>query len=298
MLGWVLNVWNRLQRPGVLAVPARSKGAGDNPLYDGLRQALDDGEFELHYQPIVDLVSRQWLGAEALCRWHRGDGRLIQPKDFIPQAERSGLITELGAWVIARAARDHLDMKAQGLAQSFYVSVNVAVPQLVEWDALHRALDDAHAMGANIRLELTGSVEVGPDALMSQFEALRAAGTFIGLDDFGPASQCSQLGGLPLSTLKLDQSLLTRAREPAGHERLAGLAAVARGLGLEVVAEGIEQEAQVNLLLGLGLTMGQGFLFARPRPYDDFCAALRTVGALPLVRSAVDRLRAQPFRGS
>lgn len=261
---------------------------------DTLRRALDDDEFELHYQPIVDLVSRQWLGAEALCRWRRSDGRVIPPKEFIPEAERSGLITDLGAWVIAQATRDQLDLRSQGLSEEFYFAVNIAVPQLAEWETLERSLDDASAQGANLKLEVTESM-FDPDAekLAHRLESLRGAGAAIAIDDFTTGfSSLARLHALPVTTLKIDQSFILQAREPAGYELLAGIAAMARGLGFDMIAEGVEQEAQVNLLLSLRLTIGQGFLFARPRPFDDFCAALRMVGGLPLTPRGGLRMQA------
>jgi len=263
-------------------------------IHDALRRALDADEFELHYQPIVDLLSRQWLGAEALCRWRRSDGRLIPPKEFIPEAERSGLIAELGAWVIEQAARDQLDLRAQGLSEEFYFSVNVAVSQLVEWDTLERALGDAAARGVHLKLEITeNAFASGVIGLGRRLETLRKSGSAIAVDDFGTGdSLLPRLQGLPVTSLKIDQGLLARARDLAGYELLAGIAAMARGFGFETVVEGIEQEAQVKLSLSLGLMTGQGFLFARPRAFDDFRAALRMVGGLPLRQPEAARLKA------
>ncbi len=257
-LGFTSGPWPGREKPRVERMPLS--------LTDSLRQALDAQEFELHYQPIVDLLSRQWLGAEALIRWRRGDGKLVLPKEFIPEAERSGLITDLGAWVIEQATRDQLDLRAQGLNKEFFFTVNVAVPQLVEWEALERALEDSQAKGASLRLEVTESTfDPDVEGLARRIEFLRKSGAGIAIDDFGTGfSSLSRLHELPVTTIKIDQGFIARAKDHTGFEILQGIAAIARGLGFDTVVEGIEQESQVKLLLSMGLTVGQGYLFARP----------------------------------
>jgi EAL domain-containing protein (putative c-di-GMP-specific phosphodiesterase class I) len=266
---------------------AGDQSVDDEELGKRLAEALAHGDFELHYQPVVDLISRHWLGAEALCRWRRKDADLVPPAEFIPAAERCGLILELGAFVVAQAAKDCLALRALGLDPDFYISVNVSSAELIEGEQLQRGFAQASRQGANLRLEIAqDACAHAPHILAERLMTLRGSGTQATIDAVNAAdavaSSLARVAQPQVATLKVDRALTARLREPEGFRQVAAIAETARDLGLEAIVGGIEEEAQVKLLLGLGFNFGQGFLFARPRAFEDFVAALRAVGALPL----------------
>lgn len=253
-------------------------------LFDAeLRKALTKGRFELHYQPIVDLSTRRWVGAEALCRWWRADGRLALPAEFIPAAEQSGLIIDLGAWVIGQATNDQLALRSLGLTNEFYFGINIAIPQLAEWKTLSSAMATSTGLGVNLRLEVTEQT-FDPDTadLADRLRTLVGAGASAAIDDFGSGqSPVFSLGQAPVSSIKIDPSCTAKVIEPNGFERLGRIAATAREQGLEAIVEGVENEEQLKLLISLGFTLGQGFLLARPLVLQEFTEALRASDALP-----------------
>jgi diguanylate cyclase (GGDEF)-like protein/PAS domain S-box-containing protein len=236
-----------------------------------LRSALTNAEFFLHYQPILDLKSLRMVGTEALVRWRMLDGTVVQPLDFIPLAERSGLIVDIGRWVLRTACeqtrRWQLDLSG---AEHLSVSVNLSARQLREphfAEEVLRALRDSNLAPTSLILEVTESVIVedieGASATLAK---LRGEGIRIALDDFGTGySSLSYLRTLPVDIIKLDRSFVTGIAASATTSAVAhSVVTLADALGLVVVAEGIEISTQLDELVRLGCGLGQGFLFSRP----------------------------------
>jgi predicted signal transduction protein with EAL and GGDEF domain len=248
-----------------------------------LRRALDNGEFRLVYQPLVSLADGRVRTAEALIRWHNPTLGEIPPDHFISHAETTGDIVRIGAWVIEAACRQMAAWRAAGFALE-RVAVNVSYRQFLTEDLVQiiaSALRDHGLPGAALELEFTERVliEDAPDTLHT-FEALRALGVVLTIDDFGEGySALNYLRRLPIHGLKLAHSFLQGV--PANPSDVAicqAVAGMARGLGLDVVAEGVESPAQRDFLLGLGIATGQGFLFSPGLDPDSFSAYLRQAG--------------------
>ena len=252
-----------------------------------LRRAIDNGEFRLVYQPLVALVDGRVRTAEALIRWNNPTLGEISPDDFISHAETTGDIVRIGAWVIDAACRQMARWRAEGLAME-RVAVNVSYRQFLTEDLVQtiaNALSEHGLPGSALELEFTERVliEDAPDTLAT-FEALRNLGVVLTIDDFGEGySALNYLRRLPIHGLKLAQSFLQGV--PANPSDVAicqAVEGIARGLGLEVVAEGIESPAQREFLLGLGIRTGQGFLFSPGLDPENFSAYLRQVGLHPM----------------
>ncbi|MCU1373171.1 MAG: putative diguanylate cyclase/phosphodiesterase with sensor, partial [Actinomycetia bacterium] len=235
-----------------------------------LRLAVTRGELRLHYQPIVELATGRVVGAEALARWTHPDLGQVSPAVFIPLAEETGAIIDIGRWVLAEAARESLVWRRRLGDDAPPISVNVSVRQIADDGFVQDAIATVLAAGARpewLVLELTESVLVtvagDPVACLG---ALRAAGFRLAIDDFGTGySALSYLHRLPVDELKIDQSFV-QALEDGGEEAALVRMIVELGhtLRLKTVAEGVETEAQRALLTELGCQWGQGYLFARP----------------------------------
>jgi diguanylate cyclase (GGDEF)-like protein/PAS domain S-box-containing protein len=238
-----------------------------------LRSALTNAEFFLHYQPILDLTSRRMVGTEALVRWRMLDGTVVQPLDFIPLAERCGLIVDIGRWVLRRACEQtrRWQLELPG-AEHLSVSVNLSARQLREPDFAEEvlgALRDSHLAPTSLVLEVTESVIVEDiEGASTTLAKLRGEGIRIALDDFGTGySSLSYLRTLPVDVIKLDRSFVTGIAASATTLAVArSVVTLADALGLVVVAEGIEISTQLDELVRLGCGLGQGFLFSRPVP--------------------------------
>ncbi|MCW5626936.1 MAG: EAL domain-containing protein [Burkholderiales bacterium] len=245
-----------------------------------LRQAAERGELILQYQPKYDLGTRQLVGVEALVRWNHPTLGLVPPARFIPLAEETGLIGMVGEWVFRAACAQARRWREAGCRMQ--VSINVSARQFREPDLANRMLAIMAEIGvdaAGIELELTESVFM-EDATraVSTLERLKAAGVRIAIDDFGTGySSLSYLQRLPLDVLKIDQSFIQNLSE--GPDNAAIVKAVihmARSLGIEVVAEGVETERHANYLGAWGCTYGQGFFFGRPMAAEDVIARSAT----------------------
>ena len=250
-----------------------------------LHHALERGELRLHYQPKVDIASGRLCGAEALVRWQHPQRGLIGPVEFIAVAEDCGLIAPLGDWVLREALRQLGQWRQRGwmLPQ---IAVNVASPQLQRpgWvESVRNALDDSGIDGASLCLELTESaiIDSGPHTIRRLHE-LRELGVQIALDDFGTGySSLSYLHRFPLDELKIDRSFLAgcgrrSADGPldASSEAITkAIIAMGHGLGLRVVAEGVETEAQLGFIRTQHCDVFQGYLFSAPMPAEG-CADL------------------------
>ena len=257
-----------------------------------LRRALGRGELRLNYQPVVSLATGQISGCEALVTWAHPTRGVIPPGDFIPAAEETGLIVPLGRWALQQACRDARAWNDRGHRVS--VSVNLSGKQLVQPELLEhvRSALDASALDARrLRLEVTESVimeNAGPAALL--LTQLKALGVHILLDDFGTGySSLSYLHNFRFDTLKIDRSFVSRLELGGKHaEIVRTIVSLARALSMEIVAEGVENVAQVTALQLLHCDYAQGYLFSRPLETSEFGALLDShhVFALPLPPAA------------
>jgi diguanylate cyclase (GGDEF)-like protein len=250
-------------------------GSGKLTLENQLRQALDKGEFVLHYQPKVNLVSGKLTSAEALIRWNDPRTGLVPPGQFIPILEETGLIYEVGRWALRKAVEDSLRWRTAGLA-AVRIAVNVSPLQLRNRGfiaEIQQAIDvDPHA-AAGLELEITESL-IMEDVRRSiaSLQAIRAMGVRIAIDDFGTGySSLSYLSKLPVDTLKIDRSfVIDMTVGPEGLSLVSTIITLAHSLRLNVVAEGVETEEQSNLLRLLKCDEMQGYLFSKPVPAEIF----------------------------
>ncbi len=258
-----------------------------NDLEAGLRLAVDNGQIAVHYQPIVSAGRGTVTKVEALARWVR-DGALVPPQQFIPAAERSGLIVEIGTEVLLRGCTELKPWLLEDPSRS--LAVNVSGVQLQHGDFAELVLAVTESCGVDphqLVLEVTESVFFEDDChVIQQLMSLRKAGVRVALDDFGTGfSSLGRLQGLPVDTLKIDQSFVAMIHN--GTEQLPILNAMigmAHGLGLTVTAEGVETAAQAGYLMNLDCDCMQGFLFSGPQPETALLPALdqaaRAIAAL------------------
>lgn len=249
--------------------------AGKLTLENQLRQALDKGEFVLHYQPKVNFVSGKVTSAEALIRWNDPRTGLVPPGRFISVLEETGLIYEVGRWALRQAIQDYLRWRSAGLA-AVRIAVNVSALQLRNInfiDEIKQVISlDAHASDG-LELEITESVIMDDvEHNIASLQAIRAMGATIAIDDFGTGfSSLSYLARLPVDTLKIDRSfVIDMTAGPQGLALVSTIIDLARALNLKVVAEGVETEEQSRLLRLLNCDEIQGFLFSVPVPREIF----------------------------
>jgi diguanylate cyclase (GGDEF)-like protein len=237
-----------------------------------LSRALERDEITLHYEPIVSLATRRPIAYEALARW-RCDGEMIPPAAWIPVAETTGHLIEIGRHLAGLATSQLMAWQAAGGVLD--VSLNVSARQLRTPD-LADVLDAAIADGLDpehLWLEVTEGVAVDDDALRA-LESLRAKGFRIALDDFGTGySSLHAIGRLPIDIVKIDRSFVAGLAETSARALVAAVVSIAEAHGLEIVAEGIETEEQAARLSALGCRWGQGYLFGRAAPAGAFLAA-------------------------
>lgn len=234
-----------------------------------MRDALRLGQFFLLYQPQVDLASGRFVGAEALLRWRHPELGLVSPAEFIPIAESSGMICDLGRWALMEACSEAMRWPA-GI-----MSVNVSPVQFERADVeaeVRLALSTSGLPACRLCVELTESAFLDDGGRStSKMDALRAAGVSLALDDFGTGySSMSYLTNLPLDKLKIDQSFIRRMAVDQGvFQIVKAIISLAHGLGLEIVAEGVEGAAEQTLLRDLRCETAQGYLFGKPLPGND-----------------------------
>ena len=238
-----------------------------------LRRAIDNREFELHYQPIVDLGTRRIEALEALVRWRLPDGALVPPGEFLPVAEETGLMVPVGRLIVEQACQQLASWRAAGLpVGDVRVSVNVSNREFWHSDFtahLTRALAAAGARPEWLNLEITeGVIMHNPEAAQKLLTELRAMGFALHVDDFGTGySSLDALHRFPVEALKIDQSFVARLETDArSRELVRTIIMMGDNLKMEVIAEGIETVAQEGILRDLGCTSGQGYLYSRPLP--------------------------------
>jgi diguanylate cyclase (GGDEF)-like protein/PAS domain S-box-containing protein len=242
-----------------------------------LAEALARGDFVVHYQPVVDLERAAPVAVEALVRWKR-EGGLTPPAEFIPLAEETGLIVPLGAWVLSEACRQAAAWQALA---PIVVSVNISSrqlgPELLE--TVGQALSDSGLAPERLVLEVAEEALMGgTSSTLELVASLQALGVSIALDDYG-SGYCSigSLSRLPVDMLKLDRDFVSHVGTPAGINAMVTMAELARALGLDLVAKGIEDAQQVVVLKALGVAHGQGYWFSRPVPAAAFTQALESM---------------------
>ncbi len=240
-----------------------------------LRTALRDDQFLLQYQPQVDMHTGRMVGVEGLIRWQHPERGLVPPGDFIPVAEDSGLIVPIGRWVVQEACRQISEWRTTTRHPPPSVTINVSSLQLGDpgfVDDVRDALAAHEVPPRSLCLELTESALMGgtTDAL-DVLNRLRDLGVYIAIDDFGTGySSLSRLRDLPVEVLKIDRSFVSGLHGEGGDVAvIASILSLAIAMGLHVIAEGVEQQDQATMLVDLGCSVAQGFLYARPQAADD-----------------------------
>ncbi len=263
------------------AVDQASKAIScDYALEQDLRRAIPAGEFETWFQPFLDARTQSVCGAEALIRWRHPVRGMISPVEFIPLAEAAGLSTELGAWVLDAACRAAGHWTAMGLP-GVKVAVNVSGHQLERdgFDSLVERTLGRHGLSPRLlELELTESIAMADSRTAAQlFERIRAMGAAISIDDFGTGfSSLSYLKKLSFDKLKIDREFVTDVDRRRDCQAICqSIIALARGLGISVLAEGVERPEEMLWLRRHGCNLFQGFYFARPLPEADFLVFAR-----------------------
>ena len=236
-----------------------------------LRRALDKDQLKLFYQPLINLKSGEVAGFEALARWTHEDRGEISPAEFIPVAEESGLILQLGRWAMNKAAQTVADWDAQaGEPLPVYVGVNLSAIQVARdniAEVVEAALKSSGLAGNRLTLELTeSSIVQDPGRAMRVFEALKALDATVAMDDFGTGySSLAYLQRLPIDVLKIDKSFVTGMMRDADSVAIVrAVLSLADALGMSTTAEGIETVELATTLAALGCSSGQGFYFAKP----------------------------------
>jgi diguanylate cyclase (GGDEF)-like protein len=258
-------------------------------LAQDLARAAGDGQLAVHYQPVVRLSDGLTTGFEALVRWNHPERGLVPPVEFIPLAEETGAITGIGSWVLRAALHQGAEWTAE-TGTPLRMAVNLSPRQFQDGDVVAdvaAALEETGFPAAQLTLEVTEGVLVRDvDTVVAQLEALRQLGIRIAIDDFGTGfSGLSYLRRLPADIIKIDRSFV--ADLPAGRSAttlITSIVELARTLGLDVVAEGVETEEQRRALRELDAPQAQGYLFARPEPAERCTASLPGAGTGIAVR--------------
>jgi EAL domain-containing protein (putative c-di-GMP-specific phosphodiesterase class I) len=236
-----------------------------------IRQGIEQQEFSLHYQPVMSLKTGAIAGFEALARWRHRQRGYISPGAFIPIAEETGLIVPLGEWIFREACRQ-LYIWQQQFPQEppLTMSINISGRQVIGTDLTRQLadiLEETGVEGRCIKVELTESMVMNDvEAAIDLMLSLKELNLQLGIDDFGTGySSLSYLHRFPMDTLKVDRSFISRIETGSEDiEIVRAIIALGHNLGMEIVAEGLETESQVQLLRQLNCEYGQGFFFAKP----------------------------------
>ena len=251
----------------------------------GLPGALDRDELHVEYQPIVDAATGRLSGVEALLRWTHPDRGAVAPSVFIPFAEQSGQIVELGRWVLRQACSDHQQWQ-HGRSEDVALSVNVSPHQFMSAgfaDSVATVLDTTGTRPELMTLEVTESVLVRDQArALVVLDQLTDLGVNLALDDFGTGySSLGYLNGLPINSLKIDRTFIAGLNhKPETQTIVAAIIQLAHSLGMTAVSEGVETDEQRQQVVTLGCDSCQGFYFARPMPATELERLLQSQDAL------------------
>jgi diguanylate cyclase (GGDEF)-like protein len=243
-------------------------------LQNELRAAIDRSDIRVHYQPISDLVTGRHAGVEALARWPHEVHGWIPPEDFIPVAERSGLIVPLGDFVLQRAVSEFAAWQADHPQWAhMYLSVNVSNRQLTSYtvDLVRKVLDEAGLEADRLWLEITESaLVIDPDSTGRVLNELRALGVHLAIDDFGTGySSLLSLKRFPVELVKIDRSFIEGlGHDPDSDAIVTAVLRLAQSLNLGTIAEGVETELQHRRLIERGCRLAQGYRLGQPRPLD------------------------------
>jgi len=239
----------------------------------GIHRALDNNEFSLVYQPQVNLRTGEIVGVEALLRWEHPEHGSVSPSEFIPFAEESGLIIDIGYWVIKTSCAELSRWRTAGLPE-IRMSINISARQLMEDNIVKNVIDimkDYDVPGRCIELEITeNAIMDDMDSAIRKLQELSSHGITVAIDDFGTGySSLSYLHKLPIQTLKIDRTFLKESRINKGDNTIINtIVAMAKGLSLNVIAEGVESQAQLEYLREIDCSEAQGFLFGKPLPSE------------------------------
>lgn len=243
-------------------------------LSQALKKAVEHNEFELHYQPKINMQTREIVGAEALIRWNKPGEGLISPFEFIPVLEESGLMVQVGEWVIFETCRAISTLVALGYSPG-KIAINLSERQFGSMqilDSIERALNETGISASNIELEITESLMMDDsDLTMDILNGIKKLGIDIAMDDFGTGySSLAYLKRFPIDILKIDRAFVKDITEDADDAAIVdAIIAMAKRLKLTTVAEGIETEEQYAFLKERGCEIGQGYLFSKPIPFGE-----------------------------
>ena len=241
-----------------------------------LRRAIEKREIHLAYQPQVEIDSGRLVGVEALLRWNSPELGQVAPSRFIPLAEDTGFIGQLGQWVLQEACRQMVAWEAQGLAVP-KIAVNLSVRQLERGGmatAVAAVLQDTGLAPQRLQLEVTESAIMNTGDALQYVNDLHAIGVCLAIDDFGTGySSLAYLKQLPVQTLKIDRSFIKDIPQDPDDEAIAiAIIQLGKSMNLSVIAEGVEREDQAAFLLRHGCKLAQGYLYGKPLAHDEILA--------------------------
>ena len=253
-------------------------------LEQSLRRALEHGELEMYYQPQIDPIGGRIVGAEALMRWNHPTRGVVSPGEFLPFAEESGLMLPISDWMIGALCRDMLQWKSIG-GGNVRLSLNLS-PQYLDrgdfFEKMRGALLRHGIAPSQIEVEITENICIrNPQHAIEQLNKLGQLGVSVAIDDFGTGySSLAYLHRFPVHTIKIDQSFVKEIHDEHGHYPvILAIISIARGLGLNLIAEGVETDVQARYLRANGCLTMQGYLYHRPMPLPRFVDVLRSQGA-------------------